>query len=63
MKKNETCSYISHWSESDENALVCEIARDCVKRANVVVGLRKEIFAKARADTHKPTCAMLPQIF
>ena len=37
----------------------CEIARDCVKRANVVlhVGLRKEIFARKHAATHKPTFA------
>ena len=35
MKK----SCVSHWSESDENATAadCEIARDCVKRANVVL--------------------------
>ena len=57
MKKIETCSYISHWSESDENAIVYEIACDVVKRANVVVGLRKEIFAKTHTDTHKPTSA------
>ena len=57
IKKIETCSYISHWSESDENGIVCEIACDCVKRANVVIGLRKEIFAKTCTDTHKPTSA------
>ena len=57
MKKIETCSFISHWSESDENAIVCEIACDCVKRANVVVRLRKEIFAKTHTYTHKPTSA------
>ena len=28
---------LSHWSESDENAIDCEIACDCVKRANVVL--------------------------
>ena len=27
----------SHWSESDENAIGCEIACDSVKRANVVL--------------------------
>ena len=37
----------------------CEIARDCVKRANVVlhVGLCKEIFARKHTATHKPTSA------
>ena len=29
---------ISHWSDSDENAIDCEIACDCVKRANMVYG-------------------------
>ena len=35
----------------------CEIACDCVKRANVVlhVGLWKEIFARKHTGTHKPT--------
>ena len=35
----------------------CEIAFDCVKRANVVllVGLCKEIFARKHTATHKPT--------
>ena len=35
----------------------CEIACDCVKRANVVlhVGLCKEIFARKHTATHKPT--------
>ena len=28
---------LSHWSERDENAIDCEIACDCVKRANVVL--------------------------
>ena len=32
---------ISHWSDSDENAIHCEIARDCVKRANVGLGRKK----------------------
>ena len=37
----------------------CEIACDCVKRANVVlhVGLWKEIFARKHTATHKPTSA------
>ena len=55
MKK----SRISHWSESDENAIDCEIACDCVKPANVVlhVGLCKEIFGRKPTVTHKPTSA------
>ena len=37
----------------------CEIACDCVKRANVVlhVGLCEEIFARKHTATHKPTNA------
>ena len=37
----------------------CEIACDCVKRANVVldVGLCKEIFARKHTATHKRTSA------
>ena len=37
----------------------CEIACDCVKRANVVlhVGLGEEIFARKHTATHKPTSA------
>ena len=37
----------------------CEIACECVKRANVVlhVGLCKEIFARKHTATHKPTSA------
>ena len=40
----------------------CEIACDCVKRANVVlhVRLRKEIFARKHTATHKPTSAQPP---
>ena len=40
----------------------CEIACDCVKRANVVlhVGLCKEIFARQHTATHKPTSAQPP---
>ena len=32
---------ISHWSDNDENAFHCEIACDCAKCANVVLGLKK----------------------
>ena len=37
----------------------CQVACDCVKRANVVfyVGLSKEIFARKQTATHKPTSA------
>ena len=37
----------------------CQIARDCVKRANVVlhVGQCKEIFARKHRATHMPTSA------
>ena len=37
----------------------CEIACDCVKRANVVLhaGLCREIFARTHTATHKPTSA------
>ena len=37
----------------------CEIACDCVKRANVVLHVRlcKEIFARQHTATHKPTSA------
>ena len=37
----------------------CEIACDCVKRANVVlyVCLCEEIFARKQTATHKPTSA------
>ena len=40
----------------------CEIACDCVKRANVVlhVGLCKEIFARERTAAHKPVSAQPP---
>ena len=47
---------LSHWSESDENAIDCEIGCDCVKRANVVY-IFKEIFARKHTATHKPTPA------
>ena len=42
---------------ADENAIDCEVACDCVKRANVVVGLRKEIFARMHTATNKLTSA------
>ena len=48
---------MSHWSDSDENAINCEIACDCVKRANMVVGQRKEIFTRRHTATHKQTSA------
>ena len=37
----------------------CEIACDCVKRANVVLHVRlcKEVFARKHTATHKPTSA------
>ena len=40
----------------------CEIACDCVERANVVLhaGLCKEIFARKQTATHKPTSAQPP---
>ena len=40
----------------------CEIACDCVERANVVlhVGLCKDIFARKHTATHKPTSAQPP---
>ena len=48
---------LSHWYDSDENAIDCEIACDCVKRANVVLGLCKVIFARKHTATHKLTSA------
>ena len=44
-------------ADSDENAIDCENSCDCVKRANVIIGLRKEIFARTHTGTHKPTSA------
>ena len=41
----------------DENAVVCEIACDCVKRANVVVALRKEKFAKTHRYPQADICS------
>ena len=60
-KKSETCSHLSliwkWWKREDD----CEIACDCVKRANMVLGLciciRKEIFASKHTVTHQPTSA------
>ena len=50
---------LSHLSESDENAIDCEIACDCAKRANVVLhlGLCKENFDRKHTVAHKPTSA------
>ena len=56
-KKSETFSYLSLIWYCDENAIDSEIACDCVKRANVVVSLRKENFARTHTATHKPTSA------
>ena len=39
MKKKVKLVRISHWADSEENAIDFEIACDCVKRANVLVGL------------------------
>ena len=36
MEKKVKFVRLSHWSDSDENAIHCEIACDCVKRAKVV---------------------------
>ena len=46
---------IFHWSESDENGNDCKIACDWVQRANAVLGLCKEVFARKHTATHKPT--------
>ena len=40
-----------------EIAFDCEIARDCVEFANVVIGLCKKSFARTHAAIHKPTSA------
>ena len=45
---------ISHCSDSAENAIDCEITCHCVKRANVVLGLRKEIFASFALPISSP---------
>ena len=45
---------ISHWSENDKNAIDYEIARDCVKRANMVLSLRNFFFARTHTAIHNP---------
>ena len=57
MKKKAKLVPISHWSDGDENAIDCEIACDCVRRANVVVGLRKEIFARTHSYSQADICS------
>ena len=58
LKKNEKkLVRFSHSSDGDENATDCEISGDCVKRANVAVGLRKEVFVRTHTGTQKPTSA------
>ena len=44
-------------ADSDEHAIDWEIACDCVKRANVVLGQCQEFFARKHTATHKPTSA------
>ena len=56
MKKKVKLVRISQSSENDKG-FDCEIACDCVNRANVVFGLRKEIFARAHTATHQPASA------
>ena len=58
MKKKGKLVRISHWSDSDENATDCEIACDCVKRANVVVGLWKEIFTRTHSYPEADICSV-----
>ena len=45
---------LSHWSESHENAIDCEIARDCVNRANEDIfmyrNFRQEAHSYPQAD-------------
>ena len=55
MKKK--WSLFGSLKDTDENAIDCEIAFDCVKRANVVLGLSREIFARMHTATHKPASA------
>ena len=43
--------------DNDENAIDCKIACDCVKRANVVLGIRRDNFARTHTATHKPASA------
>ena len=40
-----------------ENTIDCEIAGDCVKPANVVVGLWKEIFARTHSYPQADMCS------
>ena len=54
--KKVTLVRIFHWSDGDENAIDCEIACDCVKRANVVVGLRKE-FSRGHSYPQADICS------
>ena len=44
---------ISHWSDSDENAIECEIACDCVKRAKWSAYGKK--FSPGRTQLQLPT--------
>ena len=48
---------ISHWSENDKNAIDYEIARDCVKRANMVLSLHNFFFARTHTAIHNPASA------
>ena len=59
MKKK---SYLSLILKEMKARNDCEIACDCVKRANVVLHVRlcKEIFARKHTATHKPTSAQPP---
>ena len=49
MKKKVKLFCLSHWSESDENAIDCEIARDCVNRANKVINMYKNFRQEAHS--------------
>ena len=49
IKKSETCSYLL-LIESDENAIHCEIACDCVKHGNMVLGHGQEAHSYSQAD-------------
>ena len=55
MKKSETCFVTL--TEKDENAIDCQIACDCVKRANVVLGIRRETFTRTHTVTDRPASA------
>ena len=56
MKKKKRNLFVS-LIDNDENAIDCENACDCVKRANVVLGIRRKIFARTHTATHKPASA------